>query len=89
MLAAARARGQDIGAASVLAGYARAHHRHALPIYQGTNAIVRLYTDARPLPRLLRQWVLQGARRLPPLQAAITRQLTGRGAPAGGLHGGR
>ncbi|WP_311223319.1 MULTISPECIES: 5-demethoxyubiquinol-8 5-hydroxylase UbiM [unclassified Acidovorax] len=83
VLAEARARGQDIGAASVLARYARAHHRHALPIYQGTNAIVRLYTDARPLPRLLRQLVLQGARRLPPLQAAITRQLTGRGAAPG------
>ncbi|GAA6121100.1 5-demethoxyubiquinol-8 5-hydroxylase UbiM [Acidovorax sp. FG27] len=89
VLADARARGRDLGAASVLAGYARAHHRRALPIYQGTNAIVRLYTDARPLPRLLRQWVLQGARRLPPLQAAITRQLTGRGTPAGGTPTGR
>ncbi|MDA8455729.1 5-demethoxyubiquinol-8 5-hydroxylase UbiM [Acidovorax sp. GBBC 3334] len=80
-VADARLRGEDIGAASVLARYARAHHRHALPIYQGTNAIVRLYTDPRPLPRLVRQWVLQGARRLPPLQAAITRQLTGRAPP--------
>ena len=73
----ARQRGQDIGHAEVLAGYARAHHRHAWPIYQGTNAIVRLYTDARPVPRLLRQLVLQSARRLPPLQAAIVEQLTG------------
>ena len=67
--------------ADVLAGYASAHHRHAWPIYQGTNAIVRLYTDTRPVPRLLRQLVLQGARRLPPLQAAIVGQLTGK-APA-------
>ena len=74
----ARQRGQDIGSADALAAYARAHHRHAWPIYQGTNAIVRLYTDPRPVPRLLRQWVLQGARRLPPLQAAIVGQLTGR-----------
>ena len=79
-LAEARARGEDIGAASVLARYARAHHRHAWPIYQGTNAIVRLYTDARPLPRLLRQAVLAGAGRLPPLRAAIVAQLTGRAA---------
>ncbi|MFO1212164.1 MAG: hypothetical protein U1E74_06305 [Paenacidovorax caeni] len=57
--------------------YAQGHHRHARPIYQGTNAIVRLYTDARPVPRLLRRLVLQGARRLPPLQAAIVGQLTG------------
>ena len=76
-LVAARQRGQDIGSADALEPYARAHHRHAWPIYQGTNAIVRLYTDPRPVPRLLRQWVLQGARRLPPLQAAIVGQLTG------------
>lgn len=76
-LVAARERGQDIGSFEALAAYAHAHHRHAWPIYQGTNAIVRLYTDPRPVPRLLRQWVLQGARRLPPLQAAIVGQLTG------------
>ena len=46
-------------------------------MYQGTNAIVRLYTDPRPVPRLLRQGVLQLARRLPPLRAAIVGQLTG------------
>lgn len=78
---AARSRGHDIGAAEALAPYARAHHRHAWPMYEGTNAIVRLYTDTRPVPRLLRQLVLEGARRLPPLQAAIVGQLTGK-APA-------
>lgn len=77
----ARRRGQDLGDPGALAAYARAHHLHAWPIYQGTNAIVRLYTDARPLPRMLRQLVLQGARRLPPLQEAIIGQLTGK-APA-------
>ena len=76
-LVSARQRGQDMGSADTLAPYAQGHHRHAWPIYQGTNAIVRLYTDARPVPRLLRQMVLQGARRLPPLQAAIVGQLTG------------
>ena len=76
-LVSARQRGQDIGSADALAPYAQGHHRHAWPIYQGTNAIVRLYTDARSVPRLLRQLVLQGARCLPPLQAAIVGQLTG------------
>ena len=80
-LVSARQRGQDMGSADALTSYAQGHHRHAWPIYQGTNAIVRLYTDARPVPRLLRQLVLQGARRLPPLQAAIVGQLTGK-APA-------
>jgi ubiquinone biosynthesis UbiH/UbiF/VisC/COQ6 family hydroxylase len=74
----ARQQGQDIGSAEALDPYARAHHRHAWPLYQGTNAIVRLYTDPRPVPRLLRRWVLQGARHLPPLQAAIVGQLTGK-----------
>ena len=78
VLYAAWSHGQDIGAASVLQPYANAHHRHAWPLYQGTNAIVRLYTDTRPLPRLLRQAVLAGSRRLPPLQALIVSQLTGR-----------
>lgn len=82
-LVEARAAGADIGAASVLERYARAHHRHAFPIYQGTNAIVKLYTDPRPLPKLLRQAVLQGARMLPPLKAAIVGQLTGRGLAGG------
>jgi ubiquinone biosynthesis UbiH/UbiF/VisC/COQ6 family hydroxylase len=77
-VAQARAHGGDIGAASVLARYASTHHRHAWPIYQGTNAIVRLYTDARPLPRLLRQAVLAGSSRLPPLKGLIVSQLTGR-----------
>ncbi|BEP94482.1 5-demethoxyubiquinol-8 5-hydroxylase UbiM [Acidovorax sp. A79] len=77
-LLAARGQGRDIGDSAILSGYGRAHHHHAWPIYEGTNAIVRLYTDARPLPRLLRQLVLQGARRLPPLQAAIVGQLTGK-----------
>ena len=77
-LVQARGQGRDWGTAQALAPYARAHHRHAWPLYEGTNAIVRLFTDARPLSRLARQWVLAGARRLPPLQAAIVAQLTGR-----------
>lgn len=74
----ARAAGQDWGDAAVLAPYAQGHHRHAFPIFAGTNTIVKLYTDPRPVPRMLRQVVLQGARHLPPLKAAIAAQLTGR-----------
>lgn len=78
VLADARTRGLDIGAPGVLQPYARQQHLHAWPIFQGTNAIVRLYTDTRALPRLARRAVLAGALRLPPLQAAIVSQLTGR-----------
>lgn len=77
-LVAARSRGVDLGDLGVLGRYARAHHRHAWPLYQGTNAIVRLYTDTRAVPKVLRQAVLAGASRLPPLKAVIVSQLTGR-----------
>jgi len=75
---AARQAGQDWGDAAVLARYAQGHHRHAFPIFAGTNTIVKLYTDPRPVQRVLRQVVLQSARPLPPLKAAIAAQLTGR-----------
>ncbi len=70
--------GQDWGHESVLAAYSRSQHRHAWPLFQGTNAVVKLFTDARPAPKLLRQIVLQGAQHLPPLKAAIVAQLSGR-----------
>ncbi|CAM3790272.1 5-demethoxyubiquinol-8 5-hydroxylase UbiM [Paracidovorax anthurii] len=88
----ARRVGRDLGDADMLhRHYARPHHRHAWPLYEGTNAIVRLYTDDRPLPRLLRRMVLEGARRLAPVQSAIVGQLMGaepaRQAPEGAARG--
>ncbi|MFZ3117770.1 MAG: 5-demethoxyubiquinol-8 5-hydroxylase UbiM [Variovorax sp.] len=71
--------GQDIGAASLLAAYEATHRRHTRLIYHGTNAVAKLYADNRAPLRLLRQLVLEGAQRFPPLKAAITRQLTGHG----------
>lgn len=71
--------GQDIGAASLLAAYEATHRRQTRLIYHGTNAVAKLYADNRAPLRLLRQLVLEGAQRFPPLKAAITRQLTGRG----------
>ena len=77
-IVAARSAGKDWGRSSALSSYAQGHHRHAFPIFQGTNAVVKLFTDARPVPRLVRQAVLQASRRLPPLKTAIVAQLTGR-----------
>lgn len=77
-IVAARAAGQDWGSAQVLAPYAQGHHRHAWPIFQGTNTVVKLFTDARPVPRLVRQAILGISRSVPPIKAAIVAQLTGR-----------
>ena len=72
----------DPGEAGALAAYEREHRRTTLPVYLGTNAVVSLFTDARPLPRLARRTVLAAADRLPGVstlvKGAITRQLTGR-----------
>jgi 2-polyprenyl-6-methoxyphenol hydroxylase-like FAD-dependent oxidoreductase len=75
-LAAARRRGDDVGSPRALQAYEQEHRRTTLPIYLGTNAVVRLFTDERAPARLLRSAVVQLARRLPPLQALVTRQLT-------------
>ncbi|WP_376786522.1 5-demethoxyubiquinol-8 5-hydroxylase UbiM [Comamonas jiangduensis] len=79
-IVSARAAGQDWGKAAVLAPYAQGHHRHAWPIFQGTNTVVKLFTDARPVPRLVRTAIIEASRRIPPLKAAIVAQLTGRSA---------
>lgn len=76
-LARTHSLGQDLGALPPLQAYEREHQRATLPVYLGTNALVKLFTDDRAPARLLRGAVLRVARSLPPLQAAITRQLTG------------
>lgn len=78
LLGAAKQAGQDLGGAAALERYATEHRRATWAIYQGTNAVVRLFTDERPAARLLRRGVLQAAQALPPLKAVISAQLTGR-----------
>lgn len=66
----ARARGD-----AALFAYETEHRRVTRPIYEGTNAIVRLFTDDRMPAQLLRGAVLRAAAVLPPVQQLITRQL--------------
>lgn len=80
-LSRARAAQRDIGSAETLAPYEREHRRATRPLYLGTNALVGLFTDNRGPARLARAAVLRIAQRLPPLKAAIVRELTGRAAP--------
>lgn len=84
VLLRAREAGRDIGAAEVLQAYERRHRHETAAIYHGTNLVARLYAGTALPQRLLRQAVLQGARRLPPLKAAILHQLTGGAALAKG-----
>lgn len=81
-LKAARQAGRDLGDAGLLQRWADEHRRTTLPIYLGTNAIVRLFTDDRAPARAARTAVLRLASGIAPLKSAITRQLTGRPAAA-------
>ncbi|MBT9595931.1 MAG: 5-demethoxyubiquinol-8 5-hydroxylase UbiM [Vitreoscilla sp.] len=72
-----KGQGRDLGDTAALQRWAAEHRRTTWPVYQGTNAIVRLFTNDRPMAQLARGAVLRLANRLPPLKAAITRQLTG------------
>lgn len=72
---AARA-GQDIAGAAVLARYALTHRRDTWPLYLATNAIVRLYTDNRPLARMGRHAALRLASRFQPFKRSLLSMLT-------------
>lgn len=61
---------------TALQAYAAEHRRVTLPVYEGTNAIVKLFTDDRMPAKLLRGAVLRVARQLPPVRTLISRQLT-------------
>lgn len=85
-LAAVHRRGGDVGNAAALQAYAQEHRRTTLPVWLGTNAVVSLYTDDRPLPKVARRVLLAAAETAPGLsqllKAGIVRQLTGPGRTA-------
>jgi ubiquinone biosynthesis UbiH/UbiF/VisC/COQ6 family hydroxylase len=78
-LRAAHQAGRDLGDAQALRAYASEHRRATQPIYEGTNAIVKLFTSHHPVAHLLRGAILRASRHLPPIKAVITQQLTGEG----------
>ncbi|MDQ7069807.1 MAG: 5-demethoxyubiquinol-8 5-hydroxylase UbiM [Rhodobacterales bacterium] len=73
---AAAARGDDIGALHGLKRYEAAHKRAVLPLYHGTNALVRLYTDNTVPGRILRGAALRLGNVLAPVKNRILHQLT-------------
>jgi len=68
--------GKDIGASDLLKRYESKHRKVARPIYLGTNAIVKLFTNDMPLHKLARKVVLRVGNIFPPIKRAITHQLT-------------
>jgi ubiquinone biosynthesis UbiH/UbiF/VisC/COQ6 family hydroxylase len=68
--------GQDFASATVLETYQSKHHRLSRPLYLGTNALVRLYTNDHLPARILRQAMLHLGNALPPVKRAIMDQLT-------------
>ena len=69
--------GQDIGSSSLLERYDAKHQLHTRPLYHGTNAMVKLFTNEAAPAKLLRNLVLRVSNNLPPVKKLITRQLTG------------
>ncbi len=72
----AAAEGKDVGDIKVLLSYERAHRKVARPLYLGTNALVKLFTDTRLPAKILRGAALRLGNVLPPVKARIVQQLT-------------
>ncbi len=66
----------DIGALAGLKRYEAAHRKVVLPLYHGTNALVKLFTDTRPPARLLRDAALRVGSAIPMVKQRILKQLT-------------
>ena len=68
--------GLDIADETILHAYNNQHRLATWPIYQGTNTIVKLYTDTRPFARFARGALLRLGNKLTPAHKMIMQQLT-------------
>ncbi len=66
----------DIGALAGLKRYEARHRRTAVPLFHGTNALVKLFTDSSIPGRAVRGAVLRLGELLPPVKKRILQQLT-------------
>ncbi|MBT4519013.1 MAG: 5-demethoxyubiquinol-8 5-hydroxylase UbiM [Halieaceae bacterium] len=67
---------RDIAPDDLLRTYQSRHRIASMPLYLGTNAIVKLYTNDLPVPKILRKAMLRFGNNFSPVKAAITRHLT-------------
>ena len=72
----ARERNIDIGSPAVLENYQSTHRRVTWPLYLGTNALVKLYTNDGPPAKIARMAMLRLGNILWPLKRALMTQLT-------------
>ncbi|MBP7242736.1 UbiH/UbiF/VisC/COQ6 family ubiquinone biosynthesis hydroxylase [Amaricoccus sp.] len=79
VLAAARRRGQDLGAADVLDEYQRWRRFDAATLAAATDGLNRLFSNDHAPLRLLRDLGLGLVNRLPPLRRALIREAAGLG----------
>jgi len=70
------ARGADIGSGRLLARYQHEHRLASWPLYHGTNALVRLFTQETPPARLARGAMLRAGQATAPFKAVVKRMLT-------------
>ena len=68
--------GLDIGSPLLLKDYTTRHRATTRPLYEGTNAIVRLYTNDRPLAKLARKGLLTAGKLLSPARKVLVKTLT-------------
>lgn len=67
---------QAFSAQATLERYNRRHRRVSLPLYHGTNALVRLYTRDTRAAKFLRRSLLRMGNRIGPAKRLIMNQLT-------------
>ena len=70
------AQGIDFGSVAVLHNYHQKHRNFTRPLYLGTNALVKLYTNESAPARFIRHRLLKLGNRLKPAKHIITNLLT-------------
>lgn len=67
--------GKDIASTWVLGNYEVRHKLLSTPIYDGTNAVVRLFTDDNPLAKVARKTALRFGNNFKPFKKLVTQRL--------------
>ncbi len=68
--------GGDWSAQTTLENYTSKHRRTSRPLYHGTNALVRLYTNTTPAAKFARRTLLRLGNHIKPAKRLIMNQLT-------------